>query len=67
VTDLLIPNSSPLHVAEKSQLQLRKRRKCNDDKDLLIEQLLKQFSDGQITQMDLAIQGGLALKTSYVK
>ena len=34
------------HVAEESQLQLRKRRKCNDDKDLLIEQLLKKFSDG---------------------
>jgi hypothetical protein len=55
------------HLAEESQLQLRKRRKCNDDKDLLIEQLLKQFSDGQISQMDLAIQCGLALKTSYVK
>jgi hypothetical protein len=55
------------HVAEESQLQLRKRRKCNDDKEFLIEQLLKQFSDGQISQMDLAIQCGLALKTSYVK
>ena len=34
------------HVAEESQLQLCKRRKCNDNKDLLIEQLLKQFADG---------------------
>ncbi|CAF1560084.1 unnamed protein product [Rotaria sordida] len=55
------------HQAEESRVQARKRRKGYDDIGLLLEDLLKQVSDGQISQMDLAIKCGLAVKTTYVK
>ncbi|CAF2034300.1 unnamed protein product [Rotaria magnacalcarata] len=55
------------HQAEESQIQIRKKKKRNNDVDLLLEQLLQQFYDGQFTQMDLAVKCGLAVKTSHLK
>ncbi|CAF1293917.1 unnamed protein product [Rotaria magnacalcarata] len=55
------------HQAEESQIQIRKKKKRNNDVDLLLEQLLQQFYDGQFTQMDLAVKCDLAVKTSHLK
>ena len=55
------------HKSEESRVQLRKRKKVNDAIDENLELLLNDHKRGLITDMQLAIKCGRALKTKLVK
>ena len=55
------------HKSEESRVQLRKRKKVNDAIDENLELLLNDHKRGLITDMELAIKCGCALKTKLVK
>ena len=55
------------HKSEESRVQLRKRKKVNDAIDENLELLLNNHKGGLITDMQLAIKCGRALKTKLVK
>ena len=55
------------HKSEESRVQLRKRKKVNDAIDENLERLLNDHKSGLITDMQLAIKCGRALKTKLVK
>ena len=55
------------HKSEKSRVQLRKRKKVNDAVDENLKLLLNDHKRGLITDMQLAIKCGRALKTKLVK
>ena len=55
------------HKSEESRVQLCKRKKVNDAIDDNLELLLNDHKRGLITDMQLAIKCGRALKTKLVK
>jgi hypothetical protein len=55
------------HKPEESRTQLRKRKKVNDAIDENLELLLNDHKGGLITEMQLLIKCGRALKTKLVK
>ena len=55
------------HKSEEARVQLRKRKKVNDAINENLELLLNDHKRGLITDMQLAIKCGRALKTKLVK
>ncbi len=55
------------HVAEKSQVQLRRRKKVHDQIDLKLAMLHAEHKNKQLSDVNLAIQYGRAVKTHLFK
>jgi hypothetical protein len=57
----------PHHVAEASQIQLRTRKKIHDQIDLKLAMLHEEHKKKQLSDIQLAIQCGRAVKTRLFK
>ena len=55
------------HVAEESQVQIRKRKKIHDEIDLQLAILHEEHKNKQISDIQLAIKCGRAVKTRLFK
>jgi hypothetical protein len=55
------------HLAEQSRQYASRRQKLSDDIDTQLLHLLKKYRNGQITDLELAIRCGEAVKTKLVK
>jgi hypothetical protein len=55
------------HVAEASQIQLRTRKKIHDQIDLKLAMLHEEHKKKQLSDIQLAIQCGRAVKTRLFK
>jgi len=55
------------HVAEESQVRLRRRKKVYDQIDLKLSMLHEEHKNKQLSDVNLAIQYGRAVKTHLFK
>ena len=54
------------HRAEESMFNIRKRRKINENIDIMLEFHLNEFKNGRLSNMDLAIKLGETAKMKHI-
>jgi hypothetical protein len=54
------------HRSEESLFHIRKRKKLSEDIDAMLKFHLKQYEDGQLTSMELAIKCGECVKMKFI-
>ncbi len=54
------------HRAEESLFNVRKRKKISENIDSMLEFHLKEYADGKLTSMELAIKCGECVKMKFV-
>ena len=54
------------HRAEESMFNIRKRRKVNENVDVMLEFHLNEFENDRLSNMDLAIKLGETVKIKHI-